>query len=172
VRIFNQLALRIPAFNGINYPRLAEVKEQWPIVSRADLYYGGTSYENSQGLGAHLSLPSQTPALVWPTVTEQQFPENALLAVPISILYDRGQTLYRSTLLHKRIPQANITLHPSDAQRLSLVQGTKVSFALDGSQAEAELWLNEEVPPGVALVPRSFGLPIFTPVVIELQVVG
>ena len=30
--------------------------DQWPIVGRGDLYYGGTTYENKQGLGVHLTL--------------------------------------------------------------------------------------------------------------------
>jgi NADH-quinone oxidoreductase subunit G len=168
-RIFNQLAAKITAFNGINYPKLAEVTEQWPIVSRRDLYYGGTSYENSQGLGVHLSLPSQVNTIVWPQVSEGQIPEDSLLAVPITVLYDRGQTLYRSTLLHLRIPPANIKLHPSDASRTNLTEGIKVSFSLDGSHVEAEIHIDEGVPVGVVLVPRSFGLPINSPSAIELQ---
>ncbi|MBN2388017.1 MAG: NADH-quinone oxidoreductase subunit NuoG [Anaerolineales bacterium] len=44
----------VPAFAGLSYGRLAEVVEQWPIVGRGDMYYGGTTYENSQGLGVHL----------------------------------------------------------------------------------------------------------------------
>ena len=41
-------------------PELAEVKPQWPIVGRGDIYYGGTTYENTQGLGAHLSAGGDT----------------------------------------------------------------------------------------------------------------
>ena len=36
--------------------KLAEVVEQWPIIGREDLYYGGTGYKNSQGLGVQLPL--------------------------------------------------------------------------------------------------------------------
>jgi len=35
------------------------VREQWPIVGRGDLYYGGTTYENAQGLGVHLNLEAK-----------------------------------------------------------------------------------------------------------------
>jgi NADH-quinone oxidoreductase subunit G len=171
LRIFSQLASRLPAFNGLTYRALAEVTEQWPIVSREDLYYGGTSYANSQGLGVHLSLPTQVPTLTWPQLSELSFPEGSLLAVPVNLLYDRGQTLYHSTLLHQRIPPANIRLNPADAQRLGLVQGAKVRFTLDSTQLEGEVLISEEVPASVALVPRSFGLPVAEPTVIELQVV-
>jgi hypothetical protein len=53
--VMNQIAAQEKAFAGLSYAQLAEVEEQWPIVSRSDLYYGGTSYENKQGLGVHLA---------------------------------------------------------------------------------------------------------------------
>jgi NADH-quinone oxidoreductase subunit G len=53
--VMNRLAAMVSAFSGISYGKLAETTEQWPIISRSDLYYGGTSYQNSQGLGVHLA---------------------------------------------------------------------------------------------------------------------
>ncbi len=53
--VMDRLAAAVPAFSGISYRKLAEVTDQWPIVGRGDLYYGGTTYENSQGLGVHLA---------------------------------------------------------------------------------------------------------------------
>ncbi len=53
--VMDMIAASVPAFAGISYGKLAEVTEQWPIIGRSDLYYGGTSYQNSQGLGVHLS---------------------------------------------------------------------------------------------------------------------
>ncbi len=52
--VMDKIAASVPAFAGISYGKLAEVAEQWPIVGRGDLYYGGTTYENRQGLGSHL----------------------------------------------------------------------------------------------------------------------
>ena len=46
-------------FARLSYARLAEVQEQWPIVGRGDLYYGGTTYENTQGLGVQLLNAAQ-----------------------------------------------------------------------------------------------------------------
>ena len=45
----------------LSYLKLAEVVEQCPIVGRADMYYGGTTYENKQGLGVQLALADLTP---------------------------------------------------------------------------------------------------------------
>jgi NADH-quinone oxidoreductase subunit G len=169
--IFNRLAAKVPAFNGLNYRLLAQVTEQWPIIGREDVYYGGTSYANAQGLGVQLSLPSQIPSLTWPQLPEANQTEGMLLAVPVTILYDRGETVSRSMLLHRHIPQAYIALHPQDAQRLNLVAGTQLQFTLDSMQVKAELHINENVPVGVGLIPRSLGISLMSPTAIEIRIV-
>jgi NADH-quinone oxidoreductase subunit G len=56
-KVMDRMAVIVPSFKGISYEKLVEVQEQWPIIGRADLYYGGTSYQNTQGLGVHLGHP-------------------------------------------------------------------------------------------------------------------
>src|SRR6266498_19138 len=53
--VFDILSDSVKSFEDLNYAKLAEVKQQWPIVGRGDMYYGGTTYENTQGMGAHLT---------------------------------------------------------------------------------------------------------------------
>ena len=55
--VMDKLSASIKAFSGVSYLKLAEVVNQWPIVGRSELYYGGTTYANKQGLGVQLSLP-------------------------------------------------------------------------------------------------------------------
>jgi len=45
--------------------------------------------------------------------------ENELLAVPVTKLYDRGTTVMPAELLHERIGEATIVLHPEAAQNLA-----------------------------------------------------
>jgi NADH-quinone oxidoreductase subunit G len=171
LRIFNHLATKVPAFKGLSYRLLAQVSEQWPIIGRSDLYYGGTSYANAQGLGMHLSLPTQIPSLAWPQVAEVNLPESMLLAVPVTILYDRGNTVTPNELLHGRIPSPYIELNPKDAQRLGFDDGAQLQFTMGDILAKATLHISEQVPSGVALVPRSLGIPINSPTIIDLMVV-
>jgi NADH-quinone oxidoreductase subunit G len=168
--LFNRIAEKLPAFNGLSYRALAQVTEQWPVIGRDDLYYGGSSYENAQGLGMHLSLPDQPPPLAWPQIPELSLPEGALLAVPITRLFDRGQMIAQSQRLHQRTPAAHIGVHPEVAQRLDITDGARIQFNLDGSVVEAVLHVFEQVPPGVALVPRSLGMPVSKPVAIDIKV--
>ena len=53
--VFARIAAQLPAYAGLTYQKLAETAPQWPIVGRQDLYYGGTTYDNHQGLGVQLA---------------------------------------------------------------------------------------------------------------------
>ncbi len=170
LRIFNRLAAKVAAFAGINYRLLAQVTEQWPMVGRSDLYYGGTLYANAQGLGVQLSLPSQMPSLTWPEVPGVTISEGMLLAVPITVLYDRGQTLFSSELLHQRIPAAHISINPKNARFLNIADGSKVQFSMAGNSVETLLYVDDQVPIGVVLVPRSLGVPVSSPTPIEIKI--
>ncbi len=183
-KVFEQLAAQTPGYTGLSYQKLSETAPQWPIVDRQDLYYGGTTYENRQGLGVQLGLQSAA-SITQPSPREAPFRAQGdgqkgaftqtfmqgegLLAVPITRLYDRGQTLLPSTLLGRRLASRALRLNPADAARLGLAGDAEVQVKLDGATFSAGVVLDETVPPGVALAPRSVGLPVIRPVRIDIQ---
>ena len=170
--LFDSLASSVKAFAGLSYAKLAEVRQQWPIVGRGDLYYGGTTYENTQGMGAHLSAAATRGETVsLPRVDALREPalqrprENELLAVPITKLYDRGTTVMMSAnLLRDWIGGPTISLHPDAARNLGVEDGQLVTISFDGTSGEARVKLDDTISVGVALVPRSMGLPIDAPI--------
>jgi NADH-quinone oxidoreductase subunit G len=169
-----RIAESVPDYAGLSYLKLAEVTEQWPIMDRDDLFYGGTGYENSQGMGVRLAPAAQRGEaipLTWPQLAEVSLPENGLLLVPVTRLYDRGQTVMPSKLLHGRIPQPYVALNPNEASRLNLGQNETAELILKGTASFVQLRLDEGVPDGVALVPRSLGVPISRPSTGELRAV-
>ena len=169
-----RIASEVPGYAGISYASLAETQEQWPIVGRSDLYYGGTTYENNQGLGVQLASSAERGESVpvsWPQLFTPQAPENALLAVPVTVLYDRGQTVMPSTLLHQRIPQPYVLLNPAAAGELGIANGAAVQVSLNGTSTLASARLDSSVPQGVVLVPRSLGIPIVGPAPVEIRMV-
>jgi NADH-quinone oxidoreductase subunit G len=172
--IMLHIAETVPDYAGISYLKLAEVTEQWPVVGGDDIYYGGTGYENSQGMGVQLAPAAQRGeaiSLTWPQLTSLSTPESGLLVVPITRLYDRAQTVMPSKLIHQRIPQPYIALNPSEAARLNLGQNDTAELILNGIASFVQLRLDEGVPNGVALVPRSLGVPISGPSSGELRAV-
>jgi NADH-quinone oxidoreductase subunit G len=172
--VFDRLAASIPDYKDLSYVKLSEVSEQWPIVGRGDLYYGGTTYENSQGLGAQLGSAAELGAELTPGTVSKvpAVATDGLLAVPITRLYDRGQLVLPSELLASRIPQPYILLNPADAELLKINDGNAIQLMLGAAgvaSAPILARLDEQAPPGMVLTPRSMGLPVWGPTPVKLR---
>jgi len=175
--VMNRLAASEAVFAGITYAKLAEVTEQWPVMGRGDLYYGGTSYENKQGLGAHLAI-SAAPTPAYPVGHASparaggavQVKEGQLLAVPVSKLYDMGTTVAPAKLLGNRIGPASVALNPATAAALGVANGGQAKVSLNNVEAEVQVKIDESLAEGVMLVYRSFGIPIAEPTAASLTV--
>ncbi len=165
--VFEMLTADNPAFGGLTFEGLAETVPQWPIVGRGDMYYGGTGYQNRSGMGMQLSNAAQRGEKYSLPRVQKTTPlrpkENKLLAVPVTKLYDQGITVATSTLLTARIGDAFVGLHPSAAEKLGVQAGQRVNLSLDGTSEDVVVRLDDSIPAGVALVPRSMGLPISEP---------
>jgi NADH-quinone oxidoreductase subunit G len=167
--LFDILADSVKSFEGLNYAKLAEVRTQWPIVGRGDLYYGGTTYENKHGMGAQLSAAAaRGETLSLPRVEKEAMArpkENELLAVPVTKLYDRGTTVMMSAnLLRDWIKGPTISLHPDAAKSLGVEDGQLVTVSFNGTSGDAVVKLDDSISVGVALIPRSMGIAIGEPV--------
>ncbi len=172
--VFEILADSIKSFEGLNYTKISEVKPQWPIVGRGDMYYGGTTYENTMGLGAHLTAAAERGETVSISraekVTAPRPKEKELLAVPVTKLYDRGTTVMMSAnLLRDRIGGPMIALHPDAAKNLGVEAGQLVNVSFDGVSGDAVVKFDDTISVGVALVPRSMGLAIREPVPAKIR---
>ncbi|MEO5888100.1 MAG: hypothetical protein ABIQ77_10580, partial [Anaerolineales bacterium] len=95
--------------------------------------------------------------------------EKELLAVPITKLYDRGTTVLVSKLLHQRIGEARVTLHPEAAKRLGVEDGQAVNVSFDGVSGAGFVKLDDSLSETVALLPRSMGIAIHEPVAVRIQ---
>jgi NADH-quinone oxidoreductase subunit G len=144
------------------------------LIGRSDLYYGGTSYENTQGLGVQLESARDGASPAWPEVADFKLPRLGLMAFPITRLYDQGTALSPSKLLHARIGEPYLLLNEADAGRLKIGEGAmvRVTFSASGQSVIVQARLDAELPERVALAPRSFGLPISRPAQIEIKPAG
>ena len=168
--ILLQMAESLPAFTSLTYQKLAETGEQWPIIGRHDLYYGGTMYDNNQGLGVTLPL---SPVSALPAAPVQPYlavPSGGLLVAPVTRLYDQGTTLAPSyLLLQQRLEGKSVWMNPATADRLALSQGDIAYLELDRTMVEVEVHLDEGVPLDVLLLPRTRCM---TPKVIAREAIG
>lgn len=170
--VMQQIAAALADYAGLSYQKLAEVSEQWPVIGRSDLYYGGTAYDNHQGLGVQLPCaaqhgePPDLPAVRPPSLPEAS--QGSLLVLPVTRLYDRGALLLPSRLLNRRLAKPALWLHPGLAAGLGLAQGGSYQFTLNDAAFMLEIELDETLPPDVGLLPRSLGLPLAAPALLKL----
>ncbi len=173
--VFRVLAEKIPDYAGLDYRQLAEVIEQWPMIghTQGERYYGGTAYDNSQGLGVQLEPGAQKGEIVplsWGEPAERpKLGKDQLLAVPITRLYDRGRTVISTGFLRQRIVEPHVVLHPEDAGRLGVEAGTQVEVQLNGTTSKVSAHLDAGTPEGVVLVPRSIGITIEGPQAVKVR---
>lgn len=173
-RVMMRIAAEVPAFAGITYSALAQAPEQWPIIGREDLYYGGTTYDNKQGIGVQLPSGIQRGeqlTLSWPSLATGKPDEDGTLAVPITRLYDSGTTLLPSRLLDQRRVGTVIWMHPAQASANAIQEGGLVHLQIGEASAMATALLDEQVPERVILIPRSTGIPLHEPHLVQLKVV-
>jgi NADH-quinone oxidoreductase subunit G len=173
LKVMEQIAAQVPDYAGVTYQQLAEVAEQWPQIGRADLYYGGTSYENRQGLGVQLQPLAEREdkiPLGWLAPAEMTPLEgDGLLAVPVTRLYDCGGTVAHSTILLPRIPEPYISLNQANAISRGIAEGASVKIHLNGATYTARARLDESLPIDIALVPRSLGIPLTNPAPVRVE---
>jgi len=173
ILVMERIAVDIPDYKGLSYQKLSEVEEQWPIVGREDLFYGGTTYDNQQGMGVQLMNAAErgeSVSLGWRQPQPPPALEGGLLGVPITRLYDRGQTVIHSKLLDTRTPRPYVALNPEDAGRLSIKDRETVLVEIGQKMLELTASVDERVPTGIALLPRGMGIQVYGPTVVTVRV--
>ena len=169
--VFAALASETPDYRGLEYSGLARVESQWPLIGGPDLYYGGTAYTNSQGLGVKLPSAAEhgkTEDIQVEPAGQRPLPDGLVL-VPVTRLFDRGITVSQSELLESRLAPRQVILHPQDAGDLGLLELAEVELAWDGRSERIAVRLHPAVPRGSALLPRSLGLPLSSPTPVRIR---
>lgn len=172
-RVMTRIAEEVPGYAGITYSKLAETVEQWPIIGRQDVYYGGTAYDNKQGLGVQLTSAAERGEVVplrFPVLAEAANPQPDLLAVPITRLYDQGTTLLPTKLLHQRMVGAVVWMNPQEAKQQGVETGDMVELHFEHKSAVGTVVVEDGVPDGVILIPRSVGFPLMEPSQVRIVV--
>ena len=171
--VMKQIATHIDRYQDISYPALANSTEQWPIIGRSDLYFGGTMYENKQGLGIQLETAADRKDalnVVLPNNPLQiSVPAGAILAYPITRLYDHGLMLKDSRLLKSRLEVHAVWMNERTAKRLGLVEDGLAAITIYDQVVQAKVHLDANLPADCAVIPRSMGIPIFGPAAVMIQ---
>jgi NADH-quinone oxidoreductase subunit G len=161
-------------YAGLDYAALAQTDSQWPPVGGTDLYFGGTANPNRQGLGVKLSSRverGEAFEVAW-TKPARLSDKRSFMMVPITRLYDRGTMVLPSQVLASRLETLRLYINPTDAERLKISDGGEVELGWNGRKQRLRTVIEEDVPRGVVLVPRSLGVPLAAPVAVKIHSVG
>ncbi len=173
VLVMNRIAEKTKGYEGVTYSRLAETKEQWPKISYKDSYYAGTAFENETGLGVQLPTAADRGEELslgsLMMVEPQEEIATGVKIVPITALYDRGQLLQKTHLLDQRLAPQAVMMHPEMAKKYHLQDGDRIKVTVVGEEIVTSVKLNEKAPQNAALVARSNGLPVSSPVFVQIQ---
>jgi NADH-quinone oxidoreductase subunit G len=160
--VMQEITQQVPRYADMSYANLGKIEKQFPDVGGADLYYGGTAYENKGGLGVQWAVSAETerPAFVLPPdpAGASALPEGQLLIVPIIELYDRNPTFAASDhLMHEHIDAPYVLLNPADAAKLGIAADDVVAVSVAGQTipVKARVDAKKAAQPGLALFPRS-----------------
>ena len=175
-QMFMVMAAHLPDYNDLSYAKLAETVPQRPIIGRSDLYYGGTAYDNRQGLGKQLSTSAsrrEKYGLPELAISDKQIPDpdtnEELLAVPITLIYDRGVVIEKTKLLNQRTPAGFILLHPATLEKNGLVDGEMAAISINGRDYPVMIKVDDSVSTSHVLVPSSLGIPLVNPSLVKVH---
>jgi NADH-quinone oxidoreductase subunit G len=158
--VMSDIVAGVPAFAGCRYPELARTTEQFPQVGGADLYYGGTSYKNTGGLGVQIATEADggTAIEATPVQPAKAKKSSGLIVIPTVQLYNRERKFRASEhqLMAARIAEPYVEINAADASKLKIADGDYVQVELDGSvSVRARAHVNGAAPQGTILMPRN-----------------
>jgi NADH-quinone oxidoreductase subunit G len=158
--VFKEIAGAVPQYKDMDYRTLARVEAQWPIVGGPDLYFGGTAYRNSQGLGQQWASAAEVAVAAGTALpATYDLPAEPPRATPtgfrvmrIPSLYTAGTLVDYTGLLHDRLTWPTLFIHPTDAQAMACANGDDITVETDDETFEVEAVVSDSAPLGVGLL--------------------
>ncbi|NDJ79199.1 MAG: NADH-quinone oxidoreductase subunit NuoG [Chloroflexi bacterium] len=163
--VMRDITQNVPRYAAMAYPALAAVEKQFPDVGGDDLYYGGTAYTNTGGLGIQwpANAEDESARLQVRPVQLDGYQIEGLFAVPVRVLYDRSTLFEQSEMMHTHVPEPFAEINNQDAAHIGIVDGEVIRLNVNGAQHLLTARVNGQAPAGVVLVPQLLSK---TPIVI------
>lgn len=159
--VATEIAARVPGYTGITHAKLASTGTggNWGRQVNESIYYDGTSYENTEGVGLQYpALIEQqrvsinlAPRTVRTPSTDGQYPFTLLVQ---RLLYD-GDPLLRDSRLLSHVPAPYLAISTGDAQRLGIRAGETVRVASAAGTLDLPARVVVDLPTGSVLIPAD-----------------
>lgn len=150
----------VPTFAGMRYNELAKVERQFPDVGGEDLYYGGTAYSNTGGLGVQAASAADSGEKVKVgKVKATEAPaakRGSVLVVPTVRLYNHERVFEPSVdaLMRPRVAEPYVEINAADAKKMKIKDGDVVQVKVGDLEVQVRAHVNGTAPEGAVLLPR------------------
>ncbi len=154
-----EIAERVPGYASVTYGALAATGKPgaWGRQANEAIYYDGTNYENTEGVGIKLPAPVLTGAAsinLAPRPVPVPAEERPLLLLSQPLAYG-GDPLLRGSKLEQHVPAPYVALSGADAERRNIRSGDLVRLDSAAGSLTLPARVVHDVPPGVVLVPAD-----------------
>ncbi len=154
-----EIAEHVPGYAGVTYSALAATGKPgaWGRQANEAIFYDGTNYENTEGVGIKLPAPIETSAVsvnLAPRPIPAPADDRPLLLLSQPLAYG-GDPLLRGSKLEQHIPAPYVALNVADADRRNIHSGDLVRLDSAAGSLTLPARVVADVPPGVVLVPSD-----------------
>ena len=154
-----QLSRSVPGYNVASFSALSISRGTWGRQPNEAVYYDGTSYENSEGVGIQLAATAEDSRTVFQLTLTAPLPKpmgGELLLFPVTRAYDGGEWVRGSKLANRTVP-AHIILSMPDSARLNVGIGELVTVTSAAGSVTLPAQIETGLDAGVALIPDVQG---------------
>jgi NADH-quinone oxidoreductase subunit G len=159
--VADEIVQRVPGYNGMSYTGLSMSRASWGRQPNEAIYYDGTSYENTEGVGIQVITQAEDGKRIFAVGLR----EPALQPVdddhPLTLLtptraYDGGEWMRGSKLQARRVPP-HIILSVADAERLGVSIGETVVVTSTAGSIGLPAQIDAGLSEGLVLIPDVRG---------------
>jgi NADH-quinone oxidoreductase subunit G len=105
--IFADISGKVVYYAGLSYEVLGKSEEQWPPMGRGDLYYGGTVYDNSGGVGVRYAADAEAGNAAKYEAGAID-PNIGALDRSVRMLYQDGELIRRSKVVGSHVVKPQV----------------------------------------------------------------
>jgi len=155
LKVFAELADKVPAFKGMSYAKLSGRLTR----SRPHMLYEGTSFETTGAQG--MVYPSaaehaETKFELNVSAPPEVHPAGLRLVAP-RLLYNAGTLISETVLLMQLAPSAYADLNRTDAEKLHIKDGEQIRLRSARGSVELAARVDGRAPEGVIVAPQNLG---------------
>jgi NADH-quinone oxidoreductase subunit G len=165
--VADEISRRVPGYSNTTYTSLELTRKSWGRQPNEAIYYDGTSYENTEGVGVQIAAQADDGKSSFtvsmrevdrrPSV-DPQYPFTMLTPVRA---YGGGEWL-RGSKIQLRMPPPHVILSKADAERLGVGIGEMVRVRSAAGALELPAQIDAGLAAGLVLVPMVRGAAVTT----------